>query len=285
VAILKNRTQSSFTMISNSILRDKELSMKDRGVLCTLISLPDGWKFSEAGLVSLVPDGREVIKSSIRRLERLGYVIRRMERDKTGKYISEIEVFTERESMTGFPLRFIRNGKSVNGSSATENQSQYNTDNKKRKCIKDYSKSIYQSDEKETCNRKMEEIEAYKQIIAENIKLSWLLDIAAKHSSDEVAMVEEMYQVICDVVCHVRESIRVKGVSYSGEEVKSRFLKLRYEHVAEILNRIVDSNLKIRNMYDYLVSTLFVASTVGTLEIQAKLHDDYLKFLRGNPYE
>ena len=79
MAILKNRTQSSFTMISNSILRDKELSMKDRGVLCTLISLPDGWKFSEAGLVSLVPDGREVIKSSIRRLERLGYVIRRME--------------------------------------------------------------------------------------------------------------------------------------------------------------------------------------------------------------
>ena len=48
--VLVNRTQNNFTMISNNILRDEELSMKDRGLLCTICSLPDKWDFSIAGL-------------------------------------------------------------------------------------------------------------------------------------------------------------------------------------------------------------------------------------------
>ena len=65
MAVLKNKTQRNFTMISNSVLRDKELSMKDRGVLCTICSLPDGWEFSIAGLSSIVPDGVDAIRKSI----------------------------------------------------------------------------------------------------------------------------------------------------------------------------------------------------------------------------
>lgn len=68
---MKNKTQKNFTMISNSVLRDKDLSMKDRGVLCTICSLPDGWEFSIAGLSSIVPDGVDAIRKSIFNLEEL----------------------------------------------------------------------------------------------------------------------------------------------------------------------------------------------------------------------
>ena len=57
--IIKNRTQSNFTQISNGILRDQKLPMKERGVLCTLLSFPDKWKFSVEGLSAIVPDGRD----------------------------------------------------------------------------------------------------------------------------------------------------------------------------------------------------------------------------------
>ena len=57
MAVLKNKTQRNFTMRSNNVLYDKELSMKDRGVLCTIGSAPDGWEFSIAGLSAIVPDG------------------------------------------------------------------------------------------------------------------------------------------------------------------------------------------------------------------------------------
>ena len=89
MAILKNKTQNNFTMISNNVLRDKELSLKDRGVLCTLFSLPDGWKFSIGGLSAIVPDGVHAIRTSIVNLENLGYMERTKARGEDGKYISE----------------------------------------------------------------------------------------------------------------------------------------------------------------------------------------------------
>ena len=97
-------------------------------------------------------------------------------------------------------------------------------------------------------------------------------------------MVHEIYDVICDMVCYPRDKVLVKGTFYPWEEVKSRFLKLRYEHIADILNRLIDATLEIKNMSSYLISTLYIESLVGTLDIQARLHDDYTKFLRGKPY-
>ena len=70
MAILKNKTQSNFTMVCNNILRDKTLTMKDRGVLCTIFSFPDGWDFSLKGLSAIVPDGIDSLRASINRLEK-----------------------------------------------------------------------------------------------------------------------------------------------------------------------------------------------------------------------
>ena len=72
--ILRNRTQNNFTIISNEILRNRELSLKDRGLLCTLIGLPDSWKFSVKGLASIIIDGKDSIRTSLIKLEKLGYV-------------------------------------------------------------------------------------------------------------------------------------------------------------------------------------------------------------------
>lgn len=292
MAILKNRTQQNFTMISNSVLRDENLSMKDRGVFCTLCSLPDGWDFSIAGLSTLVSDGVDAIRKCIVNLEEQGYIRRTKTRGKDGKFISEIEVFAEKHSVqesrpendrhekpvTDNPSRKTRDGKTV-----TENPTEYNTDNTKQEIEKGNIKSICLSDRKAEIDRETEEA-AYKEIIAENIKLDWLLDVAQRNGEAEVTMVNEIYDVICDVVCYPREKLVIKGVEYPWEVVKGRFLKLQYEHIAALLNRLIDADLGIKNMTNYLISSLYSESLVGTIEEQAQLHDDYLKFLRGNPY-
>lgn len=139
MAVLKNKTQKNFTIISNNVLRDKKLSMKDRGVLCTICSLPDEWKFSISGLSAIVPDGVDAIRKSIFNLESLGYVVRKKTRGKDGKYVSEIEVFTEKRNVIDLPPREIRHGESVADNSTWKNQYgntiaekslQYNKDNK-----------------------------------------------------------------------------------------------------------------------------------------------------------
>ena len=293
MAVLKNKTQKNFTMISNSVLRDKDLSMKDRGVLCTICSLPDGWEFSIAGLSAIVPDGVDAIRKSIFNLEELGYMERTKTRGKGGKYVSEIEVFTDKRTVSDFPSREIRHGETIteepprenrHGVSVAGNPSQYNTDNIKLNIKTDNEKSINRSElENDVMDGEME-IKAYKKVIASNIKLDWLLEVAERNGDREVAMVHEIYDVICDMVCFPREKVLIKETKYPWNTVKSQFLKLRYQHIADILNRIVDAELGIKNMSAYLISTLYSASLVGCIEAEANLHDDYLKHLRGKPY-
>ena len=110
MAILKNKTQKNFTMISNNILRDSKLKMIDRGTLCTICSLPDGWNFSVAGLCAIVPDGKSALSNSLNRLEKIGYLKRTTIHGKHGKFETEIEVLLERED-EGSPEEDMRRQK------------------------------------------------------------------------------------------------------------------------------------------------------------------------------
>lgn len=124
----------------------------------------------------------------------------------------------------------------------------------------------------------------YRNLIAENIHLDWLKDAASTHGEKEVLMVDEIYETICDMVCNPRDKVTIKNTDYPWIVVKAQYLKLNYQHIANILNRIVDADLKIKNMNAYLISTLYTESMSGVLAEEAELHDDYLKYLRGQPY-
>ena len=295
MAVLINRTQKNFTMISNSILRDKNLSLKDRGLLCTICSLPDKWEFSIAGLSAIIPDGKDAIASAIKRLEKLGYLVRTMSRNHLGKFVSEIEVFTERRSAADLPERETRHGisdaesperDSRDGTSDAEKLSEYDTDYEKQKDKKDHIISINQKDGDPIDGLTEEEqmVQQYKELIAENIHLDWLLEKAREKGDTEVQMVHEIYDVICDMVCFPREKVIIRNAEYPWSTVKSQFLKLTYDHVADVLDRVIDKDLEIKHMVPYLVSMLYITSLAKTMEDQSRIHDDYLKSFRGKPY-
>lgn len=82
MAIMRNRTQQGYTNVSNVIFRDERLSLKARGLLCTMLSLPDCWEFSEKGLQAIIPaDGQTSIRTALKTLEECGYLVRRQVRE------------------------------------------------------------------------------------------------------------------------------------------------------------------------------------------------------------
>lgn len=84
--ILKNKTPGSFVMIGKDILKNTDLKLVDRGMLATLLSLPDKWDFSVVGLAKILPEGKSAIQASLSRLEHSGYLTRTQERGEHGKY-------------------------------------------------------------------------------------------------------------------------------------------------------------------------------------------------------
>lgn len=86
MAILRNRTQGGFTIVDNYALRDERLSLKAVGLLVKMLSLPDRWDFSEAGLVAIVKDGQSSVRSGLKELEEYGYLVRTRVKDESGRF-------------------------------------------------------------------------------------------------------------------------------------------------------------------------------------------------------
>ena len=76
MAILRKHKRAQYTVIDNTIFRDKTLSNKALGMLCRMLSLPDGWEFSVMGLVALSNDGKSGVMSQLDELEEHGYLAR-----------------------------------------------------------------------------------------------------------------------------------------------------------------------------------------------------------------
>lgn len=85
----------SYTTVDNAFLHDRDMDNRCRGLLVTMISLPDGWKFSVKGLASLYnTEGVDSVRSTRHKLEQLGYLIRKPLRDEFGRmYEMEYNVY------------------------------------------------------------------------------------------------------------------------------------------------------------------------------------------------
>lgn len=86
MAILRKANKDQYTTIPQEIFRDKRLSLKDIGLLVSLLSLPDNWHFSENGLEAIFEhDGQTSIRTGLKNLEKYGYLRRERLRNPDGK--------------------------------------------------------------------------------------------------------------------------------------------------------------------------------------------------------
>lgn len=123
MAIMRNRTQQGYTNVNNVIFRDKRLSLKARGLLCTMLSLPDCWEFSEKGLQSILPaDGKTSIRTALKTLEEYGYLVRRQLREKGKMAGWEWEIYD-----TPQDAEKPQSENPITGNPNSENQHQYIT--------------------------------------------------------------------------------------------------------------------------------------------------------------
>lgn len=85
--------RTSYTAIPNAVLRDKNLSLKARGLLCFCLSLSDNWKYSIQGLATAAGAGIDAIKSGLKELEKAGYLVRKKYRDESGRMACDYEIY------------------------------------------------------------------------------------------------------------------------------------------------------------------------------------------------
>lgn len=83
--IFRVERTGNFTVMSNMHLKDRRLSFKAKGLLSVIFSLPPDWKYTLTGFAKIAADGVESVKSTVKELEKHGYVSRRQTRDERGR--------------------------------------------------------------------------------------------------------------------------------------------------------------------------------------------------------
>lgn len=96
MAVFRVERTRDYTVMSNYHLRDKSLSLKAKGLLSQMLSLPDDWDYTLSGLSCINRESKDAIRTAIVELEKAGYIIRHQTTDAGGKFSGNEYIIHER---------------------------------------------------------------------------------------------------------------------------------------------------------------------------------------------
>ena len=298
MAFFRIEKTRDYTVMSNHHLRNTELSLKAKGLLSLMLSLPENWDYTTKGLARICKDGVDSICAGVRELEDHGYVVRERVRNANGQ-LGAIEYTIleqprppepklekpERENpVQANPVL----DNPVLGKPEQENPAQLNIDissnqiSKKDLSSTEISNPI-QSNPSVPAGVRMGmdgrgAREAYREVIFENIGYEYLI----QDSHIDREQLDEIAELIVDTVCSARKTIRVAGDDYPAEVVKSRFMKLDSSHVQYVMDCMRGNTTYVRNIKKYLLAALYNApGTISNYYSSLVQHDMYGDGKRG----
>ena len=303
MAVFRVERTNNYTVMSNYHLRDKNLSLKAKGLLSQMLSLPEDWDYTLAGLARINAEGKDAIRAAVVELEKAGYVQRRQTTDKAGKFGSNEYVIREYPVTHEPPPEGPSSALPLSGNPMTEEPSavptqtekptQINKDSrKKEKQITDpqsidsfpfpsslpaaTAPAVAQRPESKGKNRSRRgsmskgEMDAYREMIRENI----CYDDFVRERPYDMGQLDEMVELMVEAVCSKKKNIRVAGNDFPQAVVKSRLLKLDGEHIRFVFDCLKENTTQVRNMKQYLLTVLYNAPATIENHYAAQVNHD-----------
>ena len=137
----RRHKKDNYTCIDNQVFKDHSLSMKAKGLLAQIYSLPENWEYSVRGLSTLFSDGREAVNNALQELIDHGYIVRTQKTNQFGKFDGyEYDIYeTPQTKVAGNP--FTENP--LTEKPITENSTQLNTKESNTKELNTNGMDIY----------------------------------------------------------------------------------------------------------------------------------------------
>ena len=303
MAVFRVERTHNYTVMSNYHRRDRNLSLKAKGLLSQMLSLPEDWDYTLAGLARINAEGKDAIRAAVVELEKAGYVRRRQTTDTAGKFASNEYIIREYPvshepppegpssalPLSGNPMT----GEPSTVPTQTEKATQINKDSrKKEKQITDpqstdsfpfpssppAATAPAAMPQPETKGRKRTrcgsmskgEMDAYREMIRENIDY----DGFVRERPYDAGQLDEMVELMVEAVCSKKETIRVAGNNFPQSVVRSRLLKLDGEHIRFVFDCLKENTTQVRNMKQYLLTVLYNAPATIENHYAAQVNHD-----------
>lgn len=278
MAVFRVEKTKDFTVMCNHHLRNVKLSLKAKGLLSLMLSLPEDWDYTTKGLACICRDGVDSIGSTLKELEQYGYLTRKRIRFENGR-LGDIEYTIHEKPArqeTGEDPPKRENPEQVKPKQEEPGQgkpAQLNTDSSNTDGLNTYQSIYPAGPEAAGCRDGMDQMElaeAYREIICENIEYGILAERYGKQRMDET------FELMLEVVLSKRPYIRIAGDDFPREVVRSRFLKINSSHVEYVFGCIDRNTTKVGNIKAYLLAALYNAPATMDSYYRAEVsHDLY----------
>ena len=286
MAVYRVQRTRDYTVMSNYHLKDKGLTLKSKGLLSMILSLPEEWNYTTRGLASICKEGVDAIGSALKELETAGYIVRRQLRGANGRITDTEYIIYEQpqpKKLDMLPSDVVspdtENPDMVKPD--TEKPAELNIEKSNTEKTITYGSStdsIPFRDCAADClpERKgrdamsLTEIESYRELIQENIGYEYLCQQYETYRED----LDEIVELIVETVCAKRKTTRIAGSDFPHEIVRSRFLKLDNSHIEFVMDCLQKNTTEIRNMKQYLLTVLFNAPTTISNHYTSQVNHD-----------
>ena len=286
MAVFRIERTRDYTVMSNHHLRNANLSLKAKGLLSMMLSLPEEWNYTTRGLAAICKEGVDAIGSALKELETAGYIVRRQLRGANGRITDTEYIIYEQpqpKKLDMLPSDVV--------SPDTENPDMVKPDTEKPAELNieksnTQKQNIYGSstdsipfrdcaadclpERKGRDAMSLTEIESYRELIQENIGYEYLCQQYETYRED----LDEIVELIVETVCAKRKTTRIAGSDFPHEIVRSRFLKLDNSHIEFVMDCLQKNTTEIRNMKQYLLTVLFNAPTTISNHYTSQVNHD-----------
>lgn len=301
MAVFRIEKTRDYTVMANHHLKNRELTLKAKGLMSVLLSLPDDWDYTLAGLARISREGVDAIREAVKELERAGYVIRNRVRNEKGQLTDTEYVIYEQprapevaadsqepvspaldkpvlENPTlDHPI--LENPTQDNPTldfPVLENPMQLNThrSNTHRENI-DLSiphaampyPSIPQSS---TRGREQPSMVAqYKALVQHHIDYENMCQQYERERLDEIVY------LIVEVLCSKTQYFTINGSDVPAEMVRSQLLKFNSLHLQYVFDSLNKTASSITNIKAYLLTTLYNAVSMHSSYYDARVRHDH----------
>lgn len=270
MAVFRIEKTRDYTVMANHHLRNTELSLKAKGLLSLMLSLPEEWDYTTKGLTRICKDGVDSICAGVRELEDHGYVVRERIRNPNGQ-LGAIEYTILEQPRTSEPKREKpERGNPVQanpvlGKPEQENPAQLNTyrTNKEESntlSINPYPINSYPINPV-TDQMGIDRMDIYREIIKENIEYDTMKD----NFPYDYERLDEIVELMAETLASKKATFCIAGDTYPASTVKFKLLRINSLHIQYVFECLNKNTTEVRNIKKYLLATLFNApSTMGS---------------------
>lgn len=286
MAVFRIEKTRDYTVMANHHLKNKNLSLKAKGLLSVILSLPDNWNYTTRGLSAICKEGVDSIGGALKELETAGYILRNRLRDDKGR-ITDTEYIIY-ETPTPSPQPHPTAPETADPHTAapyTENPymdepdtgmpAQLNTYRENTYPENTQTSNIHLSNQSMIDQREMEQCKARVQCRID-------YDALLEDSTLNAAQLDEIVALMTETLCSNKPIISVAGEEYPADVVKSRLASLTSDHIEYVMLCLKKTTTPVRNIRKYLLTALFNAPvTMESYFTAAYNHHRYQSALVG----